>query len=241
MINESIIMTNLKLKYSIFLSLFLIGNLFAQNQTKTQFNHSANNDSTNKFKFGVSGGVTILQIVSSMQYGDGYHYDFNSATGTFPSVRGGMISGELIYDLKHNPVSLVSDFSFVMSSVPMTQYNDTGLVIHESVFRKIGIGSVGLGFNIDGKYFFAGGRYRFGYCAGGYNNDPMPNIPEVVKNGQMNLRTNVYQSMEILLGAKYKNYQLVLRDAIPLTTPVVNNGGGYSGMIAVSLTLGYRF
>jgi hypothetical protein len=146
-----------------------------------------------------------------------------------------------IYDLKHNPVSLVSDFSFVMSSVPMTQYNDTGLVIHESVFRKIGIGSVGLGFNIDGKYFFAGGRYRFGYCAGGYNNDPMPNIPEVVKNGQMNLRTNIYQSMEILLGAKYKNYQLVLRDAIPLTTPVVNNGGGYSGMIAVSLTLGYRF
>jgi len=58
-----------------------------------------------------------------------------------------------------------------MANFAIYQYNDSGTQINESWFRKLSFTSVGLGFEVDSKYVFAGAKYRFGYCSRGGNTD----------------------------------------------------------------------
>lgn len=191
-------------------------------------------DTVTKLKYGVSAGIAFVEL-NGQNYQNGYHYDFWGIN------TGGVIAGEVAYDIKNNPISLVADFSMLMSNIVMSQYDSSGTQINESVFRKFNISSLGLGVNIEGKYALAGVKYRIGYCGGGKNTDRLPFIPEVVQNGALNYRTNLYQSMEVSLGARYKQFQFVIKEAFPLTTPIMNKAGGLSGFLTASFSLGYTF
>ena len=234
-----------KMKGFIFAIALLSQQLMAQSplDSATVKSTYLNADSVTSIKYRVSAGAAIIEPTVRPIYCNGYSYDFFSFNngGLFRNSYGGIVSAEIIYNVKHIPVSLVADASYSLMNFAMYQFNDSGAQINESWFRKLSFTSVGLGFEVDSKYVIAGAKYRFGYCAGGENTDKMPNTPDIVKNGKLNLKTPFYQAMEMSLGAKFKQFHLVFRYALPLTKPIVNSNGWLGSFAAVSLSVGYTF
>jgi len=230
----------------ILLSMALLAQtLIAQSpvDSATVKNTFQNVDSVTSIKYRVSAGAAIIEPDVRPIYCNGYRYDFfgDNDGGLFRNSYGGIVSAEIIYNVKYIPVSLVADASYSLMNFALYQFNDSGVQINESWFRKLSFTTVGLGFEVDSKYVIAGVKYRFGYCSRGENTDKMPFTPDIVKNGKLNLRTPFYQAMEMSLGTKFKQFHLVFRYALPLNKPIVNSNGWLGSFTAVSLSVGYMF
>ena len=203
-------------------------------------------DTLNRWIFQVSAGGMIFTPgnINSIPE-SGYSFDFirndTRITSIMYNSQGVNLQTGLILDLKHNPISPCADIAFSTGKFNMIEYDEMGNEISRSWFRGIQLATVGAGVDIGSKYFNFGLKYRIGMCAGGMNNSTLPFVPIAVKDNKLNLISNVYQGLDISLGAQYKNFNLKLRRGVPLTQPIHLSSGVYVGLLSMSLEFGYNF
>jgi len=194
----------------------------------------------------ISGGGLILSpsYLDPIPGIEGYSFDFlQNDTRMFSwmhNSQGFIIRNQIRYNIKETALTPCVDISYGLGNFNMIQYNEMGQQISHSWFRKISLASLGAGFDICGKYIYAGFIYRTGYCSGGYNRDILPYEPQIVKNQKLNLSTNFYHGFDISLGGHYKNFSLTYRRGFPLADPIPLNMGIFAGLATMSLELGYE-
>ena len=203
-------------------------------------------DTANILSYRISGGGFIL----SPSYSDpipgveGYTFDFlQNDTRMFSwmhNSQGFIIRNQIRYNIKETALTPCIDISYGLGNFNMIQYNEIGEQISHSWFRKISLATMGAGFDFCGKYVHAGFMYRSGYCTGGYNKDPIPYEPQIVKNQKLNLTTNFYHGFDISLGGQYKNFSLTWRRGFPLADPIPLNMGIFAGLASMSIEIGYE-
>lgn len=204
-------------------------------------------DTATKLKYQISAGASICSpsyIDPIPVYPLGYSFDFtqNRTTPTnslFLNSYGFSLRNSLSLDFKNNPISPRVDLSYSNLNFNMLEYDQMGVEINQSWFKGINLLTVGAGFDVGGKYFNFGILYRFGYCSNGVNNEQLPFIPDIVKNNELNLISNVYQGLDLSIGAQYKNFNLIFRRGIPITNPIQLQGSLFGGLMTMGLELGY--
>lgn len=203
-------------------------------------------DTSTTFSYRVSLGGSMFTPATSFPIpGSGYHFDFTQNDTRIYSVmhnsQGFVFRNEVILDLKYNPISPCVDFAYALGNFNMIVYDTSGKEISHSWFRKINLATVGVGFNINGRYLNVGLMYRVGFCSGGIHENSIPVVPDIVKNNKLNLTSSIYQGLDISIGAQYKNFHLSFRRVIPMTDPIHLNQGLFVGLGTTSLELGYAF
>lgn len=192
-------------------------------------------DSISTFKYKIFAGPSSVQLqADQLLYSN--HSIFLGNDGNL--INGGVILGEVIYDVKHSPISFVGDVSHTRFNLSMQQYDSLGNLKNESWFRNLSFTSVGLGILIEGKYVFAGAKYKLGLISGGINADSKPYNPEIVKNGAINLKSNSYSNMELTVGAKYEKFNLAFIWGLPISKPVDVGNGWSSSFYTASVVFG---
>jgi hypothetical protein len=204
-------------------------------------------DTATKLNYQISAGSTICSpsyLDPIPVYPLGYSFDFNQdkttpMTSIFLNSYGFSLRNSLSLDLKNNPISPRVDLSYSNLNFNMIQYDQFGSEINQSWFREINLMTVSAGFDVGGKYLNFGIQYRFGYCSKGVNNEQLPFVPDIVKNNELNLISNVYQGLDLSIGAQYKNFNLTYRRGIPITNPIQLQGALFGGLMTMGLEIGY--
>ena len=232
---------NLKFLTVLFAFMFVNISLIAQQPNdKTVATHKANSDSITKLKYRVALGTATLELGASQIQYNGYSCDFYSG-GIISDVKGGVVSAEIIYDIKYNPISLVGDISSGMINFNVSQYDTNHNNIGNSRIQKMNFTTLGLGILIDGKRVFAGAKYKIGYMGGGIIADPLPYKPEIIRNNQMNFISNLYQGIEISLGIEVKQFFVTFKQTWSLKNTISVGNGWKTDVLLANLSVGYTF
>lgn len=230
---------------TIFLSIlmgFTIVNAHAQQDSVQEMIQTW--DSVNKVTYRVSAGglmftPSVNDNIDVAGYSIGFTQDDTRMTSIMHNSQGFIIRNEIHLDLKENPVSFSADLAYGLGNFNMLEFDEFGNQISHTWFRKISLTTIGLGLDIGGKYFNFGAKYRIGNCFGGYHQEPLPYVPGIVRDNQLNLKTNMYHGLEFSVGAQYKDLFIKFRRVHALTKPIYLTTGLYTGLFSTSVEIGY--
>jgi hypothetical protein len=181
---------------------------------------------------GLTPDQTTLAYFNNQRYGDFYPHN------------GWMISNSLLRNYRRNPISLVGDLSIYHNQVKMTLYdtNDGWHVNRIYHFKNLNLVDIGFGAEIEGKYIFADIQYRLGYLWGGKTDDTAQNQPEIVRNGRLNLNSNINQGMLLGLGLRFKGFHIRVNATVPFDHFQVQMYKNWEcSVVPRSLTVGYTW
>ena len=120
-----------------------------------------------------------------------------------------------MWDLKDNPVTPVIDVSLGTGAFRMNVYDKDYMEVASTMFKNIHTLDVGIGFDIEGRWFFAGMYYAFGWRHRGKMTDPIPMEPLAVKDGKINFPNNFYKGIQIAAGIKFRNFNFRIKGLLP--------------------------
>ena len=194
------------MKYLLILLLLPVG-IFAQDSTsikKRPYKYPTWDEKTqwqNRISAGIA-GLTPDQTAMAPFKGQIY--------GDFKAYRGWTLGSSIIRNYRRNPISLVADLSVTHNQVNMTMYDtytawNVHLVYH---FKNFNLADVGVGAEIEGRFIFADFQYRIGYLWGGKTNDTSQSQPEIVRNGKLNLNSNLIQGLQLGFGLRFKGFHI---------------------------------